>query len=85
LLVASGIGAALSGRLSRMPTVRVISFATVIIAAAIVVWLGFTHIVHPRTMQLAFGTRSVIVLAALLPIGMLLGFPFPTTVKELEK
>lgn len=85
LLVASGIDAALSGRLSRMPAVRVISFATVIIATVIVTWLGFTHIVHPRTMQLAFGARATIVLAALLPVGMILGFPFPTAVKEVEK
>lgn len=85
LLVASGIGAALSGRLSRIPAVRVISFGTAIISAAIIVWLGFTHVVHPRTMQLALGARAIIVLVALLPVGMILGTPFPTAVKELEK
>jgi SAM-dependent methyltransferase len=85
LLVASGIGAALSGKLARLPAVRVISFATVIICAAILVWLTFTHLLHPRLMQLPLAARAAITLLGLFPVGILLGLPFPTAVKALEK
>jgi len=85
LLVASGIGAAISSRLSQRPAVRVIFFATAIIAAAIVVWLGWIHLLDPRTMQVPLVARAAITLAGLLPVGILLGVPFPTAVKEVEK
>jgi len=85
LLVASGIGAALSGKLSHLPAIRVISFATAIIGAAIVVWLTCTHILVPRAMQFPLSTRAALTLVGLLPVGILLGLPFPTAIKEVEK
>jgi hypothetical protein len=85
LLVASGIGAALSNKLSSVPAFRVIVFATSAIAAAMVVWLTGFHWVARATMQLPLLARAVITLIGLLPIGMLLGLPFPTAVRQLEK
>jgi hypothetical protein len=85
LLVASGIGAALSARLSNHPAVRVITIATAIIAAAIVVWVSLTHLLTPHAMQLPLAARAAITLAGLLPVGILLGLPFPTAVREVEK
>ena len=85
LLVASGIGAGLSNRLSSRPAVRVISFATAIIAAAMIIWLASTHAFDPRMMQLPLAARAAITLAGLLPVGILLGLPFPTAVKHVEK
>jgi len=85
LLVASGVGAALSVRLARLPAVRVISFATAIISTAMLVWLAFAHLMHPRLMQLPLAARAAITLLGLLPVGILLGLPFPTAVKALEK
>jgi hypothetical protein len=85
LLVASGIGAALSGRFSNVPAARVIAVATPIIAAAIAIWLIGARILHPQAMQLSLPARSAITLAGLLPVGILLGLPFPTAVKAIEK
>ena len=85
LLVASGIGAGISGRLSNRPAVRVISSTTVIIASAIIVWLTWTHVAHPGMMQVPLVARAAITLVGLLPVGILLGVPFPTAVKEVEK
>jgi spermidine synthase len=85
LLVASGIGAALSNRLSSVPASRVIAFATVTIAVAIVVWLTSIHWVSRETMQWPLVVRAVITLTGLLPVGILLGLPFPTAVRQLEK
>jgi spermidine synthase len=85
LLVASGIGAAMSTRFSRSPAVRVISYATATIAGAMVIWLAVTHFVHPRAMRLPLTARAAITLACLLPVGILMGLPFPTAVKQVEK
>ena len=85
LLVASGIGAAISVKLSRLSALRVVSLATFAIPLVIMAWLAFTRVVHPLTMHLTLGARAAIVLAGLLPIGILLGMPFPTAVRDLEK
>jgi hypothetical protein len=83
LLVASGIGAALSARFTG--GLRVIVSATVAIAAAIVIWLAWTGVLQTRTMQLPLVFRAAVTLVGLLPVGILLGMPFPTAVKALEK
>ena len=83
LLVASGVGAAISSRLSG--DVRVISFATIIIAAAIVLWLAWSSFFTARTMQLPLVFRAAATVACLFPVGMLLGIPFPTAVRALER
>jgi spermidine synthase len=83
LLVASGVGAALSSKLSG--DVRVISFAATIVAAVIVLWLAWTSYFTARTMQLPLVARGAATLVCLFPVGILLGIPFPTAVKALEK
>jgi hypothetical protein len=85
LLVASGIGAALSTRFSHLPALRVVSYATATIAVAMVVWLAVTHLLDPRAMQLSLLARAAITLAGLFPVGVLLGLPFPTAVKQVER
>ena len=85
LLVASGIGAALSTRLSSVPASRVIAFATPTIAAAIIVWLICIHFLTRETMHLPLVARAAITLIGILPVGILLGFPFPTAVRQLER
>jgi len=83
LLVASGIGAALSSRFSG--DVRVISFVTTIVAASIMLWLAWTSFFTGRTMQLPLVFRAAATLACLFPVGILLGIPFPTAVRALER
>jgi len=85
LLVASGVGAALSTRFAHLPTLRVISYATAIIAVAMVAWLTVTHLLIPQAMQLPLVVRAIITLVGLFPVGVLLGLPFPTAVKHVEK
>jgi SAM-dependent methyltransferase len=85
LLVSTGIGAALSTRFSEIPAARVITFAAAAIAIAMVAWLALARLVNPGLMQLPLAVRAAITLAGLLPVGVLLGFPFPTAVKALEK
>jgi hypothetical protein len=85
LLVASGIGAALSTRFSYLPALRVISYATATIAAAMVAWLAVARFLHPQAMQLPLPLRAAITLVGLFPVGILMGLPFPTAVKQVEK
>jgi hypothetical protein len=85
LLVSSGIGAAFSARFANRQPVRMISFVTLTITAAILAWLVVTRVVQPLTMHWVLSLRALIVLAALMPVGVLLGFPFPTAVKALER
>lgn len=83
LLVATGIGAALSSRLPG--EAKVISVATTFIALAMLLWLAWTSFFTARTMQFSLLLRALAVLAFLFPVGILLGIPFPTAVKALEK
>lgn len=85
LLVASGIGAGLSTRFEHLPASRVISYAMAIIAVAMVAWLTATHLLVPHAMQLPLVLRATITLVGLFPVGILLGLPFPTAVKHVEK
>jgi hypothetical protein len=85
LLVSTGIGAALSSRFADVPAARVVTFAAAAIAIAMIAWLALAKLVHPDWMQLPLPARAAITLAGLLPVGVLLGFPFPTAVKALEK
>jgi hypothetical protein len=85
LLVASGMGAALSTRLFSAAPARVIAFSTVFIAAAIIVWLIAIHFLSRQTMQFPLVARAAITLIGLIPVGILLGLPFPTAVRQLEK
>jgi hypothetical protein len=84
LLLASGIGAAVSGQLARLGAARVICYATVCIGAAMILWLGINRTVHPATMRLPLLARASIVLAGLLPVGIIMGMPFPTAIRKLE-
>jgi hypothetical protein len=68
-----------------MPASRVIAFATVTITAAMVVWLVCVHFLARETMQLPLVLRAGLTLIGLLPVGILLGFPFPTAVRQLDK
>ena len=84
LLVATGVGAAFSTRLSGKE-VRIISLDTTMVATAIVLWLGWSSFLTSRTMQFPLVFRAAATLACLFPVGILLGIPFPTAVKALER
>jgi hypothetical protein len=85
LLVSTGIGASLSSRFADLPAARVVTLAAAAIAVAMIAWLALARLAHPNWMQLPLAARAAITLAGLIPVGVLLGFPFPTAVKALEK
>lgn len=85
LLVATGVGSALSHYFSHHPAFKVILINMPLIALIMLLWMVFVHIIQPLTMHFELLARVLIVLFALIPVGILLGIPFPTAIKELEK
>jgi spermidine synthase len=85
LLMATGAGSAISARFSHIPARQVLTFAMVAIAAVISLWIVLTRIIHPLTMNLPLPGRAFIALLGLLPVGILLGLPFPSAVRYIEK
>jgi hypothetical protein len=71
LLVAAGVGSGyLSGRIS-LPVALLI----IVLLAVAYPWL--LTLLFEATLQLPFGSRVAVTIAAIFPLGMLLGIPFP--------
>lgn len=85
LLAATGMGSALSRKFSTIPSLSVILINILAISAMILLWVGLTHIIQPLTMHFELFSRAIIVLLAIIPVGVVLGIPFPTAIRELEK
>jgi spermidine synthase len=85
LLLATGIGAFVVSRYPPARALSVITTGALVIAAAICAWLAFAHYIQPRTMHYGLPARIAIVLLGLLPIGALLGLPFPTAIRAIEQ
>ncbi|MES2217101.1 MAG: hypothetical protein V4501_01685 [Pseudomonadota bacterium] len=85
LLFATGLGSMFSNYFTKLPGLQIITIATITVAISMITWLGFVHFIEPLTMQLPLIARAAIILLTLFPMGILLGFPFPTAVRETEK
>ncbi|CDZ76493.1 Spermidine synthase [Legionella massiliensis] len=85
LLLSTGIGSAISTKFSGMPQRRMILFIMPAIALTIILWLVFINLVQPLTMDYSLVTRCCITLIGLIPLGILLGMPFPTVIREIEQ
>ena len=84
LLVSTGIGSAISVKFSHVSSLSVIRIASISIAAAIVLWVVFMHIIQPLTLNWGIVARATIVIVSIIPVGILLGIPFPTAIKEVD-
>jgi hypothetical protein len=85
LLVATGIGSFWASRYPAHRALPVITIGALTIGGAICVWLAFARYVQPLTMHRGMPVRVAVVLAGLLPIGALLGLPFPTAIRAIEQ
>jgi hypothetical protein len=84
MLVASGTGSLLAGRLAELGRLR----PRLALLAAVVVLLGFNWL-GPDLLRslvgLALPLRIAIAVTAILPIGLLLGVPFPSGIRALHR
>lgn len=77
LLLASGVGSALSARVS-------LRGALVALIVAIVIYPQFLPLVFQLTLGFAFEWRVIIALVLLAPLGFLMGIPFPKGIARLN-
>ena len=87
LLVASGIGAAASRRLiveSNNPG-RNLGIALLVLALFVLMVFGGLSALTGRLLQLAWGVRVVVCVAAVAVSGFLMGMPFPTAIAALQR
>jgi len=80
LLVSSGIGSALAGRLRSPSALRWL--LVVLLAAALAASFAMPHVLQ-RALGLPFVSRLAVVLAMLVPLGALMGMPFPLGIRAL--
>lgn len=84
LLGAAGTGSLLAGRI-REVTQRHVRLLTTAIAVVILVDLAAVNWLLPQLLFLSLPLRMTVVVLLLVPTGLLLGVPFPTGMRVLEK
>jgi hypothetical protein len=85
LLLGTGLGAAWSRRLTEPRLVRAGAIATVLIAGLALTWVGVMSPVLDWAMPFSRPIRIAVAVAALLPVGFLLGIPMPTGLRLLGR
>ena len=83
LLLGTGLGAAISRRLPVDGLVRNAALALVAIAVLALLWVSFVGPVLAWAMPFARGVRIAVAVAALVPLGALLGIPMPAGLRLL--
>ena len=84
LLISTGIGSFMSAKFTKATTLSILVKSMLAITVALGLWTAFTFVVQPITMSYSLVTRCCITFLGLLPMGMLLGIPFPTAIQEIE-
>ncbi|MBN1341943.1 MAG: hypothetical protein JXQ73_04645 [Phycisphaerae bacterium] len=84
ILVFSGLGSLLAGRIARA-TPRMLAFVLPALAAAVVAEVGFADNVMPKLMFLGHASRCAVTVLALAPLAMLMGMPFPTGIRIADR
>ena len=82
MLLFSGVGAMVAGKLRGDPARRVL-MACAAVATVIVVYLVVLDLLIGATLQLPIATRVALTLLVLAPPAMLMGIPFPTAIEAL--
>ena len=85
LLLGTGLGAAWSRRLKDAQLVRAGAIATVLIAVLALTWVAVMLPVLDWAMPFSRALRIGVAVAALLPVGFLLGVPMPTGLRLLSR
>jgi hypothetical protein len=80
ILLSSGIGSFLSGRL-RMPAAMIIGGLVV----AVVLTATLLPVIFSLLLGLSWGRRAIAAALALAPLGLLMGMPFPMGLRELAR
>jgi hypothetical protein len=85
LLVGAGIGSLYSGRLASERITQGIALASLFIVAFLVSYTFLLPLIFDQLLGLSLTIRLVIALSTLIPLGFLMGFPFPLGIRLLKE
>lgn len=85
LLVGAGVGSLYSGRFSAEKLGRGISFASLGVAAVVVTYTLLIPLVFGQLLGMPLAVRLLAMIAVLIPLGFLMGFPFPLGIRALKE
>jgi len=85
LLVGAGLGSLYSGRLPRENILKGITTAAISVALLSVVYIFLIPLVFNQLLGLALALRLLVMVVMLVPLGFLMGFPFPLGIRALKE
>ena len=85
LLVGAGIGSLYSGRLTSEKIIKGIAIASLSIAAVIVGYTFLLPLIFDQLLGLGLAIRLLAVVIVFVPLGFLMGFPFPLGIRALKE
>jgi len=85
LLVGAGIGSIYSGRFTSDKIIKVIAIVSIFIVAVLVSYTFLLPLIFNQFLGLSLTIRLIIAISTLTPLGFLIGFPFPLSVRLLKE
>ena len=85
LLVGAGLGSLYSGRLTHKDILKGITTAAISVALLSVVYIFLIPLVFNQLLGLALALRLLVMVVMLVPLGFLMGFPFPLGIRALKE
>ncbi|MGB2876837.1 MAG: hypothetical protein WBB97_02250 [Dehalococcoidales bacterium] len=85
LLTGAGLGSLYSGRLTRNDMFKGITTAAICVAILSIVYIFLIPLIFNQLLGLNLALRLLVMLLMLLPLGFLMGFPFPLGIRALKE
>jgi hypothetical protein len=85
LLVGAGMGSLYSGRLTSERITKGIAFASLFIVAMVVIYTFLLPLIFNQLLGLELAVRLLAMVVMLIPLGFLMGFPFPLGIRMLKE
>jgi len=84
LLLGAGSGSLYSGRLTGEKTFKGITTATICIAALTIAYIFLIPFIFGQLLGLSLALRLLVMVVMLVPLGFIMGFPFPLGIRALK-
>jgi len=85
LLIGAGAGSLYSGRLTANRISKGITTASLLIVATVIIYAFLLPLIFNQLLGLPLAVRLIAVVIVLIPLGFLMGFPFPLGIRMLKE
>jgi len=85
LLTGAGLGSFYSGRLTRNDIFKGITTAAICVAVLAIIYIFLIPLIFNQLLGLNLALRLLVMVLLLLPLGFLMGFPFPLGIRALKE